>query len=163
VAEAVRLLGAVFEAERTVLHRSLGVFWEEDHVPAPAGVPEYFEISFGMKDDAAGAARTGGGRSARRQERPAQGRIDRIDRLAHRRLAVWDYRPARRRISSRPNTRRRQPAPACPLCLRAEQILRRLAKKPKGRRFGIPVFHGALRRQRLRAARRAAARRRLRS
>jgi len=87
---------AVFEAERTVLHRSLGVFLrEEDHVPAPGpGVPEYFEISFGMKDDPGGSSpepvevALPGGRSVL-----LRGRIDRIDRLAQPGAwAVWDYK-----------------------------------------------------------------------
>jgi ATP-dependent helicase/nuclease subunit B len=87
---------AVFEAERSLLHRSLGVFLrEEDHVPAPGpGVPEYFELSFGLKDDAGGSSpepvevALPGGRSIL-----LRGRIDRIDRLAQPGAwAVWDYK-----------------------------------------------------------------------
>ncbi len=125
---------AVFEAERTVLHRSLGVFLrEEDHVPAPGpGVPEYFEISFGMKDDAGGSSpepvevALPGGKSVL-----LRGRIDRIDRLAQPGAwAVWDYKTGKAKdFKSAGYTAGGSQLQHVLYACAAEQILRRLGEK----------------------------------
>jgi hypothetical protein len=124
----------VFESERSVLHRSLGVFLrEETHVPSPGpGIPEHFELSFGLPDDDGGGTpdpveiALPGGRSIL-----LRGRIDRIDRLAQPGTwAVWDYKTGRARGYSENQytaggTQLQHVLYACA----AEQILRRLGEK----------------------------------
>ncbi len=125
---------AVFEAERSVLHRSLGVFLkEEDHVPAPGpGVPENFELSFGLKDDAGGSSpepvevALPGGKCLL-----LRGRIDRIDRLAQPGAwAVWDYKTGKAKdYRSAGYTAGGSQLQHVLYACAAEQILRRLGEK----------------------------------
>lgn len=84
---------SVFDAERSVLHRSIGIFLdEESRVPIHGrGTPEHFEISFGFQDSDMTdpvEIKLPGGKSIF-----VRGRIDRIDRLAKPGTwAVWDYK-----------------------------------------------------------------------
>jgi ATP-dependent helicase/nuclease subunit B len=124
----------VFESERSVLHRSLGVFLrEESNVPPPGpGVPEYFEISFGLKDDTGAGnpepveVTLPGGKSIL-----LRGRIDRIDRLAQPGTwAVWDYKTGRARdFSAAQYTAGGKQLQHILYACAAEQILRRLGEK----------------------------------
>jgi ATP-dependent helicase/nuclease subunit B len=129
----------VFESERALLHRSLGVFLrEESSVPAEGrGTPEYFELSFGLPDDGTG---DGGTPDPVEVTLPdgrtilLRGRIDRLDRLAQPGTwAVWDYKTGHSKKYggnqyTAGGTQLQHVLYACA----AEQILRKLgAKNPK--------------------------------
>ncbi|NLT67456.1 MAG: hypothetical protein GXX84_12715 [Acidobacteria bacterium] len=84
---------SVFDAERSALHRSIGIFLEEESRISihGRGTPEHFEISFGFKDSGMAdpvEIKLPGGKSIF-----LRGRIDRIDKLAKPGTwAVWDYK-----------------------------------------------------------------------
>jgi hypothetical protein len=137
----------VFTSERKELFDSIDVFLDEERlVPGMyRGVPEYFEISFGVGDavpsaDMASADPVeielpGGGRIR------VRGRIDRIDRLPQNNdWAVWDYKTgsAKQYAGDGYIAGGRQLQPVLYACV-AEQILRKPAPDLEQGRCGPVV------------------------